>query len=543
MSQGSACAWVRLQAADSAAPFFVGPQGFANDADPNPVDIDPPVVATYDGRLLLPEPLYVFYLFRLYPLELFALFWFKCSGVDEFDTLVTMSVSMIWGAVVALEDHRRRRYQAMQRIMDTELSENQQKTLRIFLNSLGNDSQVLARLRAKVGQLAPFWQFSGLTAAAYKEYLWSWCQNQQPDIRDFEWHCNHLWSFGVDLNQVGENYNFGSQDAEKLEVVGKHRMPQGTMDSALYFPFNMLCILALTLQSLQHSGHFAGCQSKNFLILRPNSTRAWGALSSNGIVIWHRHSGQEPRLLLRLNFPIALKSSAYFSSGESFEEVMTSYFDSEKSLLYGIGIVALSAFAVWDSRQFVHNPSCSHYDAADAAAKKAAQNLAIAQSLAYTSCRTYRASYHDARSTPDAVRYGNAVYIHFDKPAVALCSVEVTQCNSFSRCGHGGFQRPLRPQTFSLPRVDEDIVRASHWGTEFADLLIQWTQTLSWCKPDTALPPLGISWIELMCNFLITTQTAIPINVAPYKKTSLYVTADQTDEYDLTTYAFSPFNG
>lgn len=48
--------------------------GFLRTNNADPVDIDPAYPGTYDGRLLLPEELHVFYLLRLHPLELFVLF-------------------------------------------------------------------------------------------------------------------------------------------------------------------------------------------------------------------------------------------------------------------------------------------------------------------------------------------------------------------------------------------------------------------------------------------------------------------------------------
>ena len=60
-----------------------------------------------------------------------------------------------------------------------------------------------------------------------------------------------------------------------------------------------------------------------------------------------------------------------------------------------------------------------------------------------------------------------------------------------------------------------------------------WLNTLVWARADMSNPPLGISWFELICNFLVTAQYPIPVNIA--WKNSDYVTPDQT-AHDLTQY-------
>ena len=90
-----------------------------------------------------------------------------------------------------------------------------------------------------------------------------------------------------------------------------------------------------------------------------------------------------------------------------------------------------------------------------------------------------------------------------------------------------------RAERFNTLEVSQDVAQASRWGTVFTDKLLQWLNTLVWARADMSNPPLGISWFELICNFLITAQYPIPVNIAG--KNSNYVTPDQT-AHDLTQY-------
>ena len=176
-------------------------------------------------------------------------------------------------------------------------------------------------------------------------------------------------------------------------------------------------------------------------------------------------------------------------------------------------------------------------DAADTAAKLAARNLAVSRHRALHQLADEQATHKKFLREQFLLRYDLALLcIQYDKPAVALNS--------------GGdpfaFMQQMRtwwfteePRKFVLATMDTETVQASRWGTPFTDLLLQWLQSLSWSKPDTASPPLGVSWIELICNFLITTQSQIPVNVAAYKQQPNYLTTDQTDAFDLSIYPFS----
>ena len=176
-------------------------------------------------------------------------------------------------------------------------------------------------------------------------------------------------------------------------------------------------------------------------------------------------------------------------------------------------------------------------DAADTAAKQAAKHLAKQQ---HQSLRTLHNEHvtHCARLQEQLkMRFDIALLcIQFDKPAVALHSGG-DPVNFLQQMKEWWFTE--EPQVFHLQTLDEAAVHASHWGTRFTDLLIQWVQSLKWSKPDTASPPLGVSWIELIFNFLLTTQTSIPVNIAAYKKPSNYVIQEDVPEHDLTAYSLS----
>ena len=176
-------------------------------------------------------------------------------------------------------------------------------------------------------------------------------------------------------------------------------------------------------------------------------------------------------------------------------------------------------------------------DTADTAAKQAAKHLSKQQ---HNSLRTLHQEHvtHCARLQEQLqMRFDIALMcIQFDKPAVAL-HTGGDPVNFLQQMKTWWFTE--EPQVFVLPTVDEAAVHASHWGTRFTDLLIQWVQSLQWSKPDTASPPLGVTWIELLFNFLLTTQYPIPVNIAPYKKPSNYVIQEDVPEHDLTAYSLS----
>ena len=170
--------------------------------------------------------------------------------------------------------------------------------------------------------------------------------------------------------------------------------------------------------------------------------------------------------------------------------------------------------------------------ATDEAAKQAVRTLAGPQTC---DLQTLIAEYDQHKQVllkQFSMRYEMGLLLmQLDKPEVAL---------------HGGgdptvlLQRLIdwkvdNPITFQTDNIGQDVAQASRWGTTFTDLFLQWLASLKWSAPDRRRPPFGISWVDLFCNFTLTTQSSVPINIAG--KNSNYVTPDQTTQ-DLDLYEF-----
>lgn len=71
---------------------------------------------------------------------------------------------------------------------------------------------------------------------------------------------------------------------------------------------------------------------------------------------------------------------------------------------------------------------------------------------------------------------------------------------------------PEQGQTFVLTSVDFENARGSKFGRRSTDLVLKWVQLLVWpTSPEEVAPPVGITWVELAVNFMLCTQSTIPV--------------------------------
>ena len=173
--------------------------------------------------------------------------------------------------------------------------------------------------------------------------------------------------------------------------------------------------------------------------------------------------------------------------------------------------------------------------AADEAAKQACKKLAQDQHRDLHQQHADMAHHHAMLVQQFKMRYDIGILcMHFDRPEV--CIHHAGDNNSFLqqmkdfKASNGIMYNALH--------VPEAAIHASRWGTNFTDILLQWLSSLKWGPPDYGKPPVGISWIELIFNFLLTTQLEIPVNTAPYKQESKYLTSDE-GAFDISSYDFS----
>ena len=67
-------------------------------------------------------------------------------------------------------------------------------------------------------------------------------------------------------------------------------------------------------------------------------------------------------------------------------------------------------------------------------------------------------------------------------------------------------------RTFNFTEADYDNARGSKYGKRLTHLILQWLQLLQWpTSPEEVTPPIGITWVELTVNFMLCTQSAIPV--------------------------------
>ena len=65
---------------------------------------------------------------------------------------------------------------------------------------------------------------------------------------------------------------------------------------------------------------------------------------------------------------------------------------------------------------------------------------------------------------------------------------------------------------FSFTEEDFHNARSSKFGRRTTHLLLQWLQQLEWpTSPEEVTPPIGITWVELTVNFMLCSQSSVPV--------------------------------
>ena len=96
------------------------------------------------------------------------------------------------------------------------------------------------------------------------------------------------------------------------------------------------------------------------------------------------------------------------------------------------------------------------------------------------------------------------------------------------------------PVMYTIPANLFELVHASRWGSLYSDLLLRWLQTLQWPRqPDRRKPAVGITWLELACNFMVTTQHTIPINTAERGQQACYRWVEDDITFDNRSFSFT----
>ena len=91
-------------------------------------------------------------------------------------------------------------------------------------------------------------------------------------------------------------------------------------------------------------------------------------------------------------------------------------------------------------------------------------------------------------------------------------------------------------------QLDMEIIKRSRWGTAHAGRLLCWLKTLKWPKhPEPIQPPYGITWLELLINFLICTQQSVPVNCNTTGGPAKYRYITEDGEWDHTVFSFGAF--
>ena len=90
---------------------------------------------------------------------------------------------------------------------------------------------------------------------------------------------------------------------------------------------------------------------------------------------------------------------------------------------------------------------------------------------------------------------------------------------------------------FAPPPEMAEIAKVARWGCKFSTLMMQWLATLQWpVQPDTHVPPVGISWVELIFNFLLTTQHTIPTKQTDADGGWRYVCNETHPQFDFKNF-------
>ena len=92
---------------------------------------------------------------------------------------------------------------------------------------------------------------------------------------------------------------------------------------------------------------------------------------------------------------------------------------------------------------------------------------------------------------------------------------------------------------FAQPPEMVEISKISRWGQKFSMLVMQWLATLIWpTEAERTSPPVGITWIELIINFLLTTQHSIPVKQTDTGGGWRYVCRETHPQFDFSQFNF-----
>ena len=84
-----------------------------------------------------------------------------------------------------------------------------------------------------------------------------------------------------------------------------------------------------------------------------------------------------------------------------------------------------------------------------------------------------------------------------------------------------------------------ELAEVSRWGQKFSMLVMQWLAMLKWpAQRETLSPPVGITWIELITNFLLTTQHTIPVKETNQDGSWRYICKETHPQYDFHNFNF-----
>eukprot|EP00435_Cladocopium_sp_Y103_P010442 s2088_g2.t1 len=96
------------------------------------------------------------------------------------------------------------------------------------------------------------------------------------------------------------------------------------------------------------------------------------------------------------------------------------------------------------------------------------------------------------------------------------------------------------PVKFTFTAEQFEHIHASKFGSYYSALVLEWLQSLEWPRqPDRQKPPVGVTWLELACNFMYTTQHSLMVNVAPAGQPTKYSCTEDDITVDHTAHCFS----
>ena len=96
------------------------------------------------------------------------------------------------------------------------------------------------------------------------------------------------------------------------------------------------------------------------------------------------------------------------------------------------------------------------------------------------------------------------------------------------------------PRVFTPPEEAFSHIHASHWGTTFSGLLLDWLATLEWPAAEPSkTTAVGITWFELAINFQVVTQQSIPVSVKMANGTKQHCWQYEDSALDVEQFAYS----